>query len=345
MVKFPRFAFEKFPEVNPELGVQMKAVGESMAIGRTFKAAWQKGLRGLEIGRAGWTIGKSLKDDGLKADDIDTLLTAMRHPCAERVFQIKRAMLGGASVERIAEASYIDPWFLDQFAELVELEGWYRGLDAPTAADLRTMKRNGFSDAQIAELRGTSESEIRELRWGWGIRPTYNVVDTCAGEFPAATPYYYSSYEDEGEAEPGDRKKVMILGSGPNRIGQGIEFDYCCVQAVLALSEAGYETIMVNSNPETVSTDFDVSDKLYFEPLTLEDVYEIIALEQPEGVIVQLGGQTPLNLAKGTRGTRREGAGHLRRRDRPRRGPRALRAGLQKDRSEGARQRHLDARR
>ncbi|MEZ4422783.1 MAG: carbamoyl-phosphate synthase large subunit [Gemmatimonadota bacterium] len=298
VVKFPRFAFEKFAEVNPTLGVQMKSVGETMAIGRTFKAAWQKGLRGLEVGRPGWTIGRTLKDDALTADDPDSLLAALRRPTAERPFQIKRAFLAGISAEEIADATKFDPWFVDQLEELVELERWYVALEEPTAADLRRMKRNGFSDRQLADLRGETEKAVRERRHAWGIRPTYNVVDTCAGEFPAQTPYYYSSYEDEDEAQPSDRKKIVILGSGPNRIGQGIEFDYCCVQAVLALSEAGYETIMVNSNPETVSTDFDVSDKLYFEPLTLEDVVEIIDREKPLGVIVQLGGQTPLNLAE-----------------------------------------------
>ncbi|MCA9736724.1 MAG: carbamoyl-phosphate synthase large subunit, partial [Gemmatimonadetes bacterium] len=254
VVKFPRFAFEKFAEVNPTLGVQMKSVGETMAIGRTFKAAWQKGLRGLEVGRPGWTIGRTLKDDALTADDPDSLLAALRRPTAERPFQIKRAFLAGISAEEIADATKFDPWFVDQLEELVELERWYVALEEPTAADLRRMKRNGFSDRQLADLRGETEKAVRERRHAWGIRPTYNVVDTCAGEFPAQTPYYYSSYEDEDEAQPSDRKKIVILGSGPNRIGQGIEFDYCCVQAVLALSEAGYETIMVNSNPETVST-------------------------------------------------------------------------------------------
>ncbi|MEZ4417519.1 MAG: carbamoyl-phosphate synthase large subunit [Gemmatimonadota bacterium] len=298
VVKFPRFAFEKFAEVNPSLGVQMKAVGETMAIGRTFKAAWQKGLRGLELGRPGWTVGRRLLDDALTADDPESLLQAIRRPTAERPFQVKRALEAGLTVEQVAEATKYDPWFVDQLMEVVELERWYAALAEVTAADLRRMKRNGFSDRQLADLRGSSERAVREQRWAWGIRPTYNVVDTCAGEFPAQTPYYYSSYEDEDEAAPSDRKKVVILGSGPNRIGQGIEFDYCCVQAVLALSEAGYETVMVNSNPETVSTDFDVSDKLYFEPLTLEDVLEIIEREKPLGVIVQLGGQTPLNLAE-----------------------------------------------
>jgi carbamoyl-phosphate synthase large subunit len=298
VVKFPRFAFEKFPEINPVLGVQMKAVGETMAIGRTFRAAWQKGLRGLEIDRAGWEIGEDLEDDGLTADDPDAILAALRRPTAERPFQLKRAMEIGLSDEEIFEATKIDPWFLDQLRQIVEMEHHYRDSDDTGATLLRRMKRDGFGDAQLAKLRGESESDVRNRRWEHGIRPTYNVVDTCAGEFPAATPYFYSSYESESESEPSDREKVIVLGSGPNRIGQGVEFDYCCVQAVLALREAGFETIMINSNPETVSTDFDVSDKLYFEPLTLEDVIEIVELEKPKGVIVQLGGQTPLKLAK-----------------------------------------------
>ncbi|MEX1256622.1 MAG: carbamoyl-phosphate synthase large subunit [Gemmatimonadota bacterium] len=312
VAKFPRFAFEKFREVNPVLGVQMKAVGETMAIGRTFKAAWQKGLRGLEIGRIGWVSGATLQDDGLVADDRRALLAALRRPTADRPFQLKRALdalvdrgdLGDedepvpASLEEILEATGIDPWFLDQLLELVELERWYRTLPDVTREATLRMKRNGFSDAQLGRLRGEKEGDVRARRHEWGIRPTFNVVDTCGGEFPAETPYYYSSYETEDEVRPSDRAKIVILGSGPNRIGQGIEFDYCCVQAVLALREAGFETVMVNSNPETVSTDFDVSDRLYFEPLTLEDVLEIIHREQPLGVIVQLGGQTPLNLAE-----------------------------------------------
>jgi len=297
VVKLPRFAFEKFPEVDPILGVQMKAVGETMAIGRNFRSAWQKGFRGLEIDRDGWVAGPRLKDDGLSADDPEALLAALRRPTAERPFQLKRAMEGGISQEEIFEATKIDPWFLDQLREIVELEAWYRDLPEVTLQELRHMKREGFSDSQLARLRGETEKEVRERRWAAGIRPTYNVVDTCAGEFPAATPYFYSSYEDENESVPSDAEKIVILGSGPNRIGQGIEFDYCCVQAVLGLNDAGYETIMINSNPETVSTDFDVSDKLYFESLTLEDVLEIIHLEKPRGVVVQLGGQTPLKLA------------------------------------------------
>jgi len=298
VVKFPRFAFEKFNEEQPTLGVQMKAVGETMAIGRTFKAAWQKGLRGLEIGRSGWVVGPSPEDDGLLSVEKDAVLSAMRTPTAERPFQIKYAMRAGATIDEIHDATRIDPWFLDQLLELVELEDAYASAETVDVGLLRTMKRNGFSDHQLAVLRGETEAVARQRRHEVGLRPTYNLVDTCAGEFPADTPYYYSSYESENESVRSDREKIMILGSGPNRIGQGIEFDYCCVQAVLALRDAGFETIMVNSNPETVSTDFDVSDKLYFEPLALEDVLEIIEHEKPMGVIVQLGGQTPLNLAK-----------------------------------------------
>ena len=302
VVKFPRFAFEKFPEADPVLGVQMKSVGETMAIGRTFRAAWQKGLRGLEIDRPGWVTAERLEDDGLKADDRETLLAALRRPTAERVFQLKRAIESGIPIHEMYEATFIDPWFLDQLVGIVEMEREYEAASDVTDDLLRRMKREGFGDQQLGVLRGEREEDVRQRRWDLGIRPTYNVVDTCAGEFPAETPYFYSSYEDEDESEAGGKgtgETIVILGSGPNRIGQGIEFDYCCVQAVLELREAGYSTIMVNSNPETVSTDFDVSDKLYFEPLTLEDTLEIIHREKPKGVIVQLGGQTPLKLAAG----------------------------------------------
>ena len=299
VVKIPRFAFEKFPEVDDTLGVQMKSVGETMAIGRTFRSAWQKGFRGLETGRHGWVTSERLKDDGLTGEDRESLLLALRRPTPYRPFQIKRALQAGLGVDEIFAATKIDPWFLDQLVQCIEWEKRYAEAEEVTTELLRHMKREGFSDLQLAALRGEAESDARQRRWDRGIRPTYNVVDTCAGEFPAETPYYYSSYEDETESKPSDREKVVILGSGPNRIGQGIEFDYCCVQAVLALREAGYETIMINSNPETVSTDFDVSDKLYFEALTLEDVVEIIHLEKPKGVVLQLGGQTPLQLAHG----------------------------------------------
>ena len=299
VAKFPRFAFEKFPEVDRILGVQMKSVGETMAIGRTFRAAWQKGLRGLEIDRAGWVTADRIEDDGLDRDGPDALLAALRRPTAERVFQIKRAVESGVSLEDICEATGIDPWFIAELFDIVRLERTYSAAAELTPDLLRRMKRDGFCDQQLAALRGEREEDVRERRWAWGIRPTYNVVDTCAGEFPAETPYFYSSYEDEDEAAPVPGRKVVILGSGPNRIGQGIEFDYCCVQTVLALREAGFITVMVNSNPETVSTDFDVSDRLYFEPLTLEDTFEIIRREKPMGVIVQVGGQTPLKLAEG----------------------------------------------
>jgi carbamoyl-phosphate synthase large subunit len=299
VVKFPRFAFEKFPAADATLGVQMKAVGESMAIGRTFKMAWQKAIRALEIGRLGWETGKTLAEDRLKDESDDTLRAALRRPTPERYFQIKRALQRGWSLEEVAELTRIDIWFLAQLQQLVEAEDAFARLAGVDAAEMRRMKRLGFSDAQLARLRGTTETAIREQRWAMGIHPVFNTVDTCAGEFPAQTPYLYSTYGEENESERSGRRKVVILGSGPIRIGQGVEFDYCCVQAALALRDAGFETIMVNSNPETNSTDFDVSDKLYFEPLTLEDVLEIVRLEQPEGVIVQLGGQTPLKLAQG----------------------------------------------
>jgi carbamoyl-phosphate synthase large subunit len=298
VVKIPRFAFEKFPTADPTLGVQMKAVGEVMAIGRTFKQAWQKGLRGLENDRAGWDASVRPQDDGVADDSLSALRAALRRPTADRPYQLKRAFELGLKVDELNELTAIDPWFLHQLAELEEAEQWFRGLADVDEAAMRRMKRLGFGDRQLARIRSTTETAVRELRHALGIRPTYHMVDTCAGEFPAATPYLYSSYEHETEAPPSDRRKIVILGSGPNRIGQGIEFDYCCVQAALALRADGFETIMVNSNPETVSTDFDISDKLYFEPLTLEDVLEIVQREQPEGVIVQLGGQTPLRLAK-----------------------------------------------
>jgi len=298
VVKVPRFAFEKFPTADFRLTTQMKSVGEAMAIGRTFKEAFQKGLRALEIGRPGWTTGAGLADDRLTSDAPDDLRVALRTPTPERIFQVKRALLAGLSVDAIAAASAIDPWFLYQMEELVEAERWFAGVAQPGAPELRRMKRLGFSDRQLAALRGTTEAAIREQRWSLGIHPAYKTVDTCAGEFPSATPYLYSSYDAENESEPCGEQGVIILGSGPNRIGQGVEFDYCCVRAGLAFRELGLKTIMINSNPETVSTDFDISDKLYFEPLTFEDVIEIVRWERPKGVVVQLGGQTPLQLTK-----------------------------------------------
>ncbi|MEO8478516.1 MAG: carbamoyl-phosphate synthase large subunit [Gemmatimonadota bacterium] len=306
VVKIPRFAFEKFPAASPELTTQMKSVGEAMAIGRTFKEAFQKGFRGLEIGRAGWMVGEGPLDDRLSADDRATLLSAVRRPTPERPFQIKRALVAGVTVAELHEASGIDPWFLHQFAELVAIEDeWiqheFGDDDDADRRLLRRLKRDGFSDAQLADLKSLPESQLRKTRHRLGLRPVYKTVDTCAGEFPSSTPYLYSCWDEENEAGPIEgetRPTVIILGSGPNRIGQGVEFDYCCVRAALGFREYGYRTVMVNSNPETVSTDFDISDVLYFEPLTLEDVLEIVHVEKPIGVVVQLGGQTPLKLAR-----------------------------------------------
>jgi carbamoyl-phosphate synthase large subunit len=306
VVKIPRFAFEKFPSADPTLTTQMKSVGEVMAIGRTFKEAFQKGLRGLEVDRAGWTVAAVPADDRLQDTSREAVLAAIRTPTPERIFQIKYALQLGVSVDDIAERTGIDPWFLYQLTELLEAEEeWRAGGEARRRGSgeanrslLRKMKRLGFSDRQLADLRGTTEAAIRAERHRLEIRPAYKTVDTCAGEFPSSTPYLYSSYDEENEARPSGQRTVVILGSGPNRIGQGVEFDYCCVRAALAFRELGYRTVMVNSNPETVSTDFDISDALYFEPLTLEDVLEVVAVEQPIGVVVQLGGQTPLRLAR-----------------------------------------------
>ena len=317
VVKIPRFAFEKFPSADPTLTTQMKSVGEVMAIGRTFKEAFQKGLRGLEVDRPGWTVAAVPADDRLQDTSREAVLAAIRTPTPERIFQLKYALQLGIPVDDITERTGIDPWFLHQLAELLEAEKeWIVGPQGPSAssgqalagaqraspadakAHLLEMKRLGFSDRQLADLRGTSETSIRAERHRLGIRPAYKTVDTCAGEFPSSTPYLYSSYDEENEARPNGTRTVVILGSGPNRIGQGVEFDYCCVRAALAFRELGYRTVMVNSNPETVSTDFDISDALYFEPLTLEDVLEVVAVEQPIGVVVQLGGQTPLRLAR-----------------------------------------------
>jgi len=298
VVKCPRFAFEKFTASDPRLTTQMKSVGESMAIGRTFKEAFQKGLRALENGRTGWTAANKLDDDRLPDATPETLRAALRQPTPERIFQVKRAFLAGFDVEEIHELTRIDRWFLWQLEELIEAESEYAALAETDEKSLRAMKRMGFSDRQLGVLRAESEQAVRERRWALGIRPAYKMVDTCAGEFPSSTPYLYSCYDEESESPRTGRESVIILGSGPNRIGQGVEFDYCCVRAALALRERGFETIMVNSNPETVSTDFDTSDKLYFEPLTFEDVLEIVDREKPLGVIVQLGGQTPLKLTR-----------------------------------------------
>jgi len=291
VTKVPRFAFEKFPQADSRLTTQMKSVGEVMAIGRTFQESFQKALRGLEVGV-----------DGLnqKNTDREKLQVELGEPGPERIWYVGDAFAQGFSLEEVHSLTSIDPWFLAQIKEIVDIE---LALEQKTLADLDRdtvwqLKRRGFSDRRLAFLLDTSEAEVRKLRHQLGVRPVYKRVDTCAAEFPTKTAYMYSTYEDECEAAPTDRKKIIVLGGGPNRIGQGIEFDYCCVHAALALREDGYETIMVNCNPETVSTDYDTSDRLYFEPLTLEDVLEIVHKENPLGMIVQYGGQTPLKLAR-----------------------------------------------
>ncbi|MCD9030337.1 carbamoyl-phosphate synthase large subunit [Luteimonas sp. Y-2-2-4F] len=297
VTKIPRFAFEKFPQADARLTTQMKSVGEVMAMGRTFQESVQKALRGLETGKSGFdATGLDLAD----ATDLSTLRRELREPGPERLFYLADAFRAGLDVEEVYGLSFVDRWFLDQIEEIVEAERRIRadGIDALDAARLRALKRMGFSDARLAQLLGTDEQAVRALRRAFGVRPVYKRVDSCAAEFATGTAYLYSTYEDECESDPSDREKIMVLGGGPNRIGQGIEFDYCCVHAALALREDGFETIMVNCNPETVSTDYDTSDRLYFEPLTLEDVLEIVELEKPKGVIVQYGGQTPLKLAR-----------------------------------------------
>ncbi|MES2980744.1 MAG: carbamoyl-phosphate synthase large subunit [Verrucomicrobiota bacterium] len=287
VTKIPRFTFEKFPTANPVLTTSMKSVGEAMSIGRTFKESMQKCLRSLETGR--WGFGFDNKD--AKAPTKDEITRKLQIPNAERIFWLQTAFVEGWTLDEVHDATKIDPWFLRHLQQIAE-EG--KNLDT---LDLKQAKKLGFSDRQIAKAKGTSEDEVRAERKSKKIIPTYRLVDTCAAEFEAYTPYFYSTYGDENEARQSDKKKIIILGGGPNRIGQGIEFDYCCVHAAFALKELGYETIMVNSNPETVSTDYDTSDKLFFEPLTLEDVLNICDQEKPYGVIVQFGGQTPLNLA------------------------------------------------
>ena len=290
VVKVPRWAFEKFPEADQTLTTQMKSVGEVMAIGRTFKEALQKAIRSLEQDRHGLGLDRPAPDD-------DTLRDRLRVPNPDRLLYLAEAMRRGVSREELATLTRIDPWFLAQLEELVAFEAVVRASPDLSAETLRRAKRLGFSDRRLAELAGRTEPDIREARRAGGIRPTFKVVDTCAAEFVAHTPYLYSTYEEEDEAPPTDRPKVVILGSGPNRIGQGIEFDYACVHAAFALREAGVEAIMINCNPETVSTDYDTSDRLYFEPLTLEDVLNVVEKERPLGVVVQFGGQTPLKLA------------------------------------------------
>ncbi|HEY8967184.1 MAG TPA: carbamoyl-phosphate synthase large subunit [Candidatus Methylacidiphilales bacterium] len=297
VTKIPRFAFEKFPGADATLTTAMKSVGEAMAIGRTFRESFQKALRSLEIGAWGFGGGKLGGNEIPSADELQAKLAT---PNAERVLYLRFAFLAGWSVEKIHSVTKIDPWFLEHLKAIVDEEKAL-GSDKSDAA-LASAKENGFSDRQIAAAWGTTEAEIRSKRKALGLVPAYRLVDTCAAEFEAYTPYFYSSYDrldDEARVDSGDKKKVMILGGGPNRIGQGIEFDYCCVHAAFALKDLGFETLMVNSNPETVSTDYDTSDKLFFEPLTLEDVLNIYEREKVWGVIVQFGGQTPLNLAAG----------------------------------------------
>jgi len=299
VTKIPRFAFEKFPAADSRLTTQMKSVGEVMAMGRTFQESFQKALRGLEVGVDGMNE---------KTQDREILEKELGEPGPDRIWYVGDAFAAGWSVDEVHDLTKIDKWFLVQIEEIVRIEleldqlvaekgeGALAALDATT---LRTLKKKGFSDRRLAKLLKTTEKAVRDQRRALGVRPVYKRVDTCAAEFATNTAYMYSTYEDECEAEPTDRKKIMVLGGGPNRIGQGIEFDYCCVHAALAMREDGYETIMVNCNPETVSTDYDTSDRLYFEPVTLEDVLEIVDKEKPTGVIVQYGGQTPLKLALG----------------------------------------------
>jgi len=295
VTKVPRFTFEKFPEANAVLTTQMKSVGEAMAIGRTFQESLHKALRSLETGADGFNEKLDLEAE----DAMDTLRHYLREPGPERVWYVGDAFRAGLSVEEVHELSYIDPWFLAQIEELIQLENQIKTKAFSIDRDgFYLLKQKGFSDRRLAELLGMSEQAVRERRQQLGVRPVYKRVDTCAAEFASNTAYMYSTYEEECEAQPSQRDKIIVLGGGPNRIGQGIEFDYCCVHAALALREDGYETIMVNCNPETVSTDYDTSDRLYFEPLTLEDVLEIVQLEKPKGVIVQYGGQTPLKLAR-----------------------------------------------
>ena len=292
VTKIPRFAFEKFPQANDRLTTQMKSVGEVMAIGRTFQESFQKALRGLEVGVHGLDT---------KFSDRDAICAELGNPGPDRIWAVSDAFRLGMSVGEVFNISKIDPWFLVQIEDLVRQEKSLAGhtLESLSADHLRALKRSGFADARLAALLGIDDESVRAYRHALGIRPVFKRVDTCAAEFATNTAYMYSTYEEECESQPTDKKKIMVLGGGPNRIGQGIEFDYCCVHAALAMREDGYETIMVNCNPETVSTDYDTSDRLYFEPLTLEDVLEVVAVEKPVGVIVQYGGQTPLSLAHG----------------------------------------------
>ena len=290
VTKVPRFTFEKFPSADPHLTTQMKSVGEVMAIGRTFQESFQKALRGLEVGVEGMNE---------KTTDHEVIKEELGEPGPERIWYVGDAFAQGFTLDDVHSLTHIDPWFLAQIKEIVDIELWLdqQKLEELDKDTLFKLKQKGFSDKRLAWLLKTTDKVIRDKRHAWGIRPVYKRVDTCAAEFATNTAYMYSTYDEECEAEPTNRKKIMVLGGGPNRIGQGIEFDYCCVHAAMAMREDGYETIMVNCNPETVSTDYDISDRLYFEPLTLEDVLEIVDREKPYGVIVQYGGQTPLKLA------------------------------------------------
>jgi carbamoyl-phosphate synthase large subunit len=294
IVKIPRWNFDKFRGADKRLGLMMKSVGEVMAIGRTFNEALQKACQSLEIRRHG------LSGDGLESHNREELMEGMAKASWNRVFQVKDAIHLGVPFKTIEKTTRIDKWFLNRLVEIDMLEKAIKSyrLDTLPAQLFREAKMNGFSDSQIGWLVEKPEDEVRERRLALGIKRVFKTVDTCAAEFPAETPYFYSTFDGENESLVSDKKKVVVLGSGPNRIGQGIEFDYCCVHGLLAIKECGYEAIMVNCNPETVSTDFDIADKLYFEPVFWEHIWEIIEHEQPEGVIVQLGGQTALKLAK-----------------------------------------------
>ena len=301
VTKIPRWAFEKFPEADPVLTTQMKSVGEVMAIGRTFRESLQKALRGLELGRFGLGVDKKDTWNTPMQPSRDDIVASLATPNAERIWSVRLAMLDGMSVDEIYDLTRIDRWFLDHIAAILEMEKRLRAIPSLFECPddlMRDAKRDGFSDRQLAHIWGVGEMEVRRYRESKGIRAVYKLVDTCAAEFEAVTPYYYSTYEEEDEARVGEKPRIVILGGGPNRIGQGIEFDYCCCQAAFALKAAGYEVVMVNSNPETVSTDYDTSDSLFFEPLTAEDVINICERVKPKGVIVQFGGQTPLNLAR-----------------------------------------------
>jgi carbamoyl-phosphate synthase large subunit len=297
ITKIPRFAFEKFPGSDPILTTQMKSVGEAMAVGRTWQESFNKALRSLETGLSGWGLNPK---DGDMQGDIEAIKEALSVPNPSRVVAIHEAFMAGMTAEEIHKITAFDPWFLRQMDDLFQTEQWLKSLNSLSDLDTQDwseVKRRGFSDIQIARAFKVTEGEVRKARVSLGVTPSMKRVDTCAAEFEASTPYMYSSYDGNDEVDATDEKKILILGGGPNRIGQGIEFDYCCCHAAFALKDAGYETIMLNSNPETVSTDYDTSDRLYFEPLTVEDVLNVVEAERPEGIIVQFGGQTPLSLA------------------------------------------------